>query len=98
MLALPPSRRSSSRLTLQQRISEAIDASRSVTPTVSRTVTPATESLKAAAVAAHLAGGSPCGGSSTPAGGSPRYEAAAYSQPLHAATAGGSSNAAGGEA
>ncbi|PRW61339.1 Pkinase-domain-containing [Chlorella sorokiniana] len=31
-------RRSSSRLTLQQRISEAIDASRSVTPTVSRTL------------------------------------------------------------
>lgn len=96
--SLPPGRRSSSRLTLQQRISEAIDASRSVTPTVSRTVTPATESLKAAAAAASLACGSPCGGSSPPAGGSPRFDAAAYSQPLHAAAVSSGSQAAGGEA
>jgi calcium/calmodulin-dependent protein kinase I len=89
-------RRSSSRLTLQQRISEAIDASRSVTPTVSRTVTPATDALKAAAAAASLVGGSPRAGGSPPAGGSPRYDAAAYSQPLHAASS--SSQAAGGEA
>lgn len=76
-LCTPPRRRSSQRLTLQQRISDAIDASRSVTPTVSRTVTPGTDSLRAAAAAAaaaspgSLAGSSPPAGGSLPAGGSP---------------------------
>lgn len=78
--AAPCRRRSSQRLTLAQRIDEAISRSASVTPTVSRSVTPATETLRqAAAAAAALGPSSPAGGS--PAGGSPKVAAAPWTEP-----------------